>query len=226
MIYADETVAQVLKEDGKPATSESRMWLYASAALLKHQVRLFKCQPDRSGKRPEAFLKSFEWVSSTSYNLLVKVMHCGCWAHARRKWREAMPDGATVKTSKAAVGFQYCNKLFAEERRCAVYKAKKFRQNEVPISNNLVENVIRPFSLGRKNRLFCDTAKCAEVSAIVYSLVESAKTNGVEPFAYLQHVLQQLPYLGKPHSHEELESLIPWVPYIQQEFSTKIPTPI
>ena len=59
VIHADETVVQVLKEDGKPATSQSRMWLYASAALLKHQVRLFEYQPDRSGKRPEAFLKGF-----------------------------------------------------------------------------------------------------------------------------------------------------------------------
>ena len=60
VIHADETVVQILKEDGKPATSESRMWLYASAALLRHQVRLFEYQPDRSGKRPESFLKGFE----------------------------------------------------------------------------------------------------------------------------------------------------------------------
>ena len=46
VIHADETVVQILKEDGKPATSESRMWLYASAALLRHQVRLFEYQPD------------------------------------------------------------------------------------------------------------------------------------------------------------------------------------
>ena len=125
VIHADETVVQVLKEDGKPATSESRMWMYASAALIRHQVRLFEYQPDRSGKRPEAFLKGFEGTLVTDgyqgYNLVAKVTHCGCWAHARRKWWEAMPDGATVKTSKAAVGFQYCNKLFAEERKCAVY---------------------------------------------------------------------------------------------------------
>ena len=48
-----------------------------------------------------------------------------------------MPDGATVKTSKAAVGYQYCNKLFAEERKCAVYQPKyrqEYRQNrELPI---------------------------------------------------------------------------------------------
>ena len=92
---------------------------------------------------------------------------------------------------------------------------------EVPISNNLAENAIRPFTLGRKNWLFCDTPKGAETSAVVYSLVESAKANGIEPFAYLQHVLLQLPYLGKNQSHEELESLMPWASYIQQNFAMK-----
>ena len=273
VIHADETVVQVLKEEGKPATSESRMWLYASAALLRHQVRIFEYQPDRSGKRPESFLRGFAGCLVTDgyagYNQVQNVTHCGCWAHARRKWREAMPEGATVKTSKAAVGFQYCNKLFAEERKCTPYQPKyrqEYRQNrelplleeyyawlntvhpekgskleeavryslnqkqrlmayldhgEVPISNNLAENAIRPFTLGRKNWLFCDTPKGAEASAIVYSLVESAKANGVEPFAYLQHVLVQLPYLGKTHSHEELETLMPWAPYIQQNFAMK-----
>ena len=273
VIHADETVVQVLKEDNKPATSESRMWLYASAALLRRQVRIFEYQPDRSGRRPESFLKGFEGALVTDgyagYNQVTKVTHYGCWSHARRKWREAMPDGATVKTSKAAVGFQYCNKLFAEERKCALYQPKyrqEYRQNrelpileeyyawlntvhpekgskledavryslnqkqqlmayldngEVPISNNLAENAIRPFTLGRKNWLFCDTPKGAEASAIVYSLVESAKANGIEPFAYLQHVLVQLPYLGKTQSHEELESLMPWAPYIQQNFRIK-----
>lgn len=78
-----------------------------------------------------------------------------------------------------------------------------------------------PVYPGSKNWLFCDTPKGAEASAIVYSLVESAKANGVEPFAYLQHVLVQLPYLGKTHSHEELETLMPWAPYIQQNFAMK-----
>ena len=88
---------------------------------------------------------------------------------------------------------------------------------EVPISNNLAENAIRPFTLGRKNWLFCDTPKGAEASAVVYSMVESAKANGVEPFAYLQRVLVELPYLGKSPSHEELEAFIPWAPDIQED---------
>ena len=270
VIHADETVVQVLKEDGKPAASDSRMWLYASAALLRHQVRIFEYQPDRSGKRPESFLKGFEGALVTDgyagYNHVANVTHYGCWAHARRKWREAMPDGATVKTNKAAIGFQYCNKLFAEERKCAAYTPKyrkEHRRNkelplleeyfawlntvhpekgskledavryslnqkqhlcafldngEVPISNNLAENAIRPFTLGRKNWLFCDTPKGAEASAIVYSIVESAKANGIEPFAYLQHVLVELPYMGKAPSHDDLESLMPWAPYLQQKY--------
>lgn len=270
VIHADETVVQVLKEEGKPATSESRMWLYASAALLRHQVRLFEYQPDRSGKRPESFLNGFTGCLVTDgyagYNQVQKVTHCGCWAHARRKWREAMPDGATAKTSKAAIGFRYCNKLFAEERKCVLYQPeyrKEYRQGkelplleeyfawlntvhpekgskleeavrysinqkqrlcafldhgEVPISNNLAENAIRPFTLGRKNWLFCDTPKGAESSAVVYSLVESAKANGIAPFSYLQHALVQLPYLGKSPSHEELETLMPWAPDIRREY--------
>ena len=49
------------------------------------------------------------------------------------------------------------------------------RYGDVEISNNLAENAIRPFVVGRKNWLFCDTPKGAEASAIVYSLVETAK---------------------------------------------------
>ena len=109
VIHADESVVQVLKEDGKPATAESRMWVYASGERSSTPVRIFEYQPDRSGKRPERFLRGFTGCLVTDgysgYNQVQKVTHCGCWAHMKRKWREAMPDGATVKTSKAAVGF-------------------------------------------------------------------------------------------------------------------------
>ena len=53
---------------------------------------------------------------------------------------------------------------------------------DVPISNNLAENALRPFVVDRKNWLFCDGAKGAESSAIVYSLMKSAKANGIEPY--------------------------------------------
>lgn len=56
---------------------------------------------------------------------------------------------------------------------------------------------------------------------MVYSMVESAKANGVEPIACLQRVLVELPYLGKSPSHEELEAFMPWAPDVQED--CKIP---
>lgn len=72
-----------------------------------------------------------------------------------------------------------------------------------------------PFVVGRKNWLFCDSVKGAESSAIVYSLVETAKANGIEPYGYLLLVLSMLPYLGKSPTHEELEKLMPWHPAVR-----------
>ena len=61
------------------------------------------------------------------------------------------------------------------------------------ISNNAAENAIRPFTVGQKNWLFADTPKGASSSAAVYSLIETAKANGLNVFAYLQHLLLYMP---------------------------------
>jgi transposase len=74
------------------------------------------------------------------------------------------------------------------------------------IDTNLVENAIRPFVVGRKNWLFSDTVRGAEASANLYSLIETAKANGVEPYRYLRHVFTELP---KATRLEEIEGLLP-----------------
>ncbi|MGH7746088.1 MAG: IS66 family transposase [Steroidobacteraceae bacterium] len=78
---------------------------------------------------------------------------------------------------------------------------------EVPIDNNRCENAIRPFVLGRKGWLFSDTVHGAVASANLYSLVESAKANGVEPHAYLSRLYTELPHLT---TVEDYEALLPW----------------
>lgn len=75
------------------------------------------------------------------------------------------------------------------------------------ISNALAENAIRPFVIGRKGWLFADTPKGAHASAVHYSLVETAKANGLEPYQYLREVFSRLPYA---ETVEELEALLPW----------------
>ena len=77
------------------------------------------------------------------------------------------------------------------------------------LDNNAVENSIRPFVISRKNSLFSDTVSGAKASANLFSLIETAKANGLEPFAYLKHVFTQLP---KATVVEDIEALLPYKP--------------
>ena len=80
-------------------------------------------------------------------------------------------------------------------------------RGDLPIDNNRCENAIRPFVIGRKAWLFSDTPAGANASAIIYSLVETAKANGVEPYAWLRHALEHLP---AAQTADEMEKLLPW----------------
>ena len=71
--------------------------------------------------------------------------------------------------------------------------------------NNLVENAIRPFVLGRKNWLFSGHPRGADASAAIFSLIETAKANGLEPYAYLRYIFEQLPLTdGAPEEYKKL----------------------
>lgn len=86
-------------------------------------------------------------------------------------------------------------------------------------SNNLSEIAIRPFTVGRKNWLFCDTPNGAQASAIVYTIVEMAKANGVNVYHYLTYLLEELP--NDRMSDEELELLAPWNENVQEEIKRR-----
>ena len=73
--------------------------------------------------------------------------------------------------------------------------------------NNGAENAIRPFVLGRKNWLFAGTPKGAEASALLYSLIETAKANKLEPYAYLRYIFTEIPTAS---TLEGYEALLPW----------------
>ncbi|MCH8553508.1 MAG: IS66 family transposase [Natronospirillum sp.] len=81
------------------------------------------------------------------------------------------------------------------------------RNGHLPIDNNGAENAIRPFVVGRKNWLFSDTVNGAKASATWYSIMETAKANGLEPYHYLKQVFEQLP-LAK--TDEDIDALLPW----------------
>lgn len=76
-----------------------------------------------------------------------------------------------------------------------------------PISNNPCENAIRPFVVGRRSWLFCDTVAGAKASANLYSLVETAKANGIDPYEYLLVLFKALPHA---RTVDDYEALLPW----------------
>lgn len=262
IIHVDETTVQVLKEDGKKPQTKSYMWLYRTGSECKTPIILYDYQPSRSGKNAADYLEGFNGYAHSDgysgYNKLTEVIRCGCWAHLRRKFIDALPkakvDGMGLTDSE--IGVDHCNKLFAIEdglkdlspedrytkrlelekpvleafwswleevvplKGSKLAKAVIYAQNQksymenylldgrLSISNNLAENAIRPFVVGRKNWLFADSPKGADASAAVYSIIETAKANGLDAFYYLQMLLTNM--TGWDHTDEYLEDLMPW----------------
>jgi hypothetical protein len=79
----------------------------------------------------------------------------------------------------------------------------------IELDNNRAERSIKPFVIGRKNWLFANTPKGARASAAIYSIIETAKENHLNPYAYLNHLFEILPNLDS-RDDATLEALLPW----------------
>ena len=119
---------------------------------------------------------------------------------------------AWVKEQKNAVpqkgltgtGFSYC--LNAEK-----YLRLFLDDGLIPIDNSAAERAIRPFAIGRKNWQMIDTVNGAQASAVIYSIVETAKANNLKPYEYLKYLLTELPQrLDEKSSELNLDDLLPW----------------
>jgi transposase len=273
-LQMDETRFQVLKEPGKTATSQSYLWVQRGEPLEGRPLVLYDYDPSRSGEVPKRLLEGFRGYLQTDgyegYGAVCEangLVHVGCWAHARRRFDEAVKGqgrGAlrkkaklrSAKETKALQGFDRIRKLYRieknlvggspEERRgrrqelsapvlaelrgwldtslgsvppkslagrALAYLDKQWPKlvrylddGRIPMDTNLVENAIRPFVVGRKNWMFADTVHGAEASANLYSLVQTARMNALEPYAYLRLVAAALP---KAATLEEIEALLP-----------------
>jgi hypothetical protein len=106
---------------------------------------------------------------------------------------------------------------YAQNRR--PYLSTYLEDGRCSLSNNLTENTIRPFTIGRKGWLFCDTPKGAEASAIVYSFVEMAKANNLNINQYLTHLLSKLPSCDL--TDPDFDQLLPWHEDVQSKFKNE-----
>jgi transposase len=263
-LHADETTLQVLHEPGKSAQSKSYMWVYRTSGGADLPMVLFDYQPDRKAKRPAEFLKGFRGYLHTDgyeayHSLGDEIVIVGCWAHARRKFDEALKaipekdrDGSGAERGK-----RYCDKLFLIERQltdCTAEERYEKRQElakplldeflsylqtvkastkssfgraihytqgqwkylerylldgNLEISNNRAERSIKPFVIDRKNFLFANTPRGARASAIVFSMIETAKENHLNPYAYLTYIFKNAPSWDIHKDTEALQKLLP-----------------
>ena len=107
--------------------------------------------------------------------------------------------------SKTWEGFQYS---IHQERYLKVF----LDDGEVPMDNNAAEQSIRGFCIGKKNWVMIDTVAGAKASAIIYSVAETAKANGLKPYDYFEHLLTEIPKHLDDKDRGFLEDLLPWSP--------------
>jgi transposase len=121
VLHADETVLRVVR-DTRITKSNSFMWLYRTGSCAAEPIVFYEYQPTRAGVHPKAFLEGFAGYLHTDgypgyHNLSSEITIVGCWAHARRKFDEALkatpPEGC--ENLFAQKGLKLCNKLFSLE---------------------------------------------------------------------------------------------------------------
>jgi transposase len=260
-LHADETTVQVLKELGRRSEQKSYMWLYRTSGGAPHPAVIYEYKTSRSHEHPKAFLANYSgYLHADGYSgyhkLPDRICVVGCWAHARRKFDEALkaiPQGRQAD-SLASEGLAYINRLFDAEQTFAKmdpadrYEARQalslpiaealfewakgagalpksllgkachylieqrkylmrvFEDGHLELSNNRAERSIKPFVLGRKNWLFSNAPKGAEASAIIFSIIETAKENRLSVYEYLKYLFEELPN----STSSDLERLMPW----------------
>ena len=264
VLHADETTLQVLHEPGKKPQSDSYMWLYRTSGDTDKPIVLYEYQPGRGAKHPKEFLAGYNGYLHTDgyagyHDLGKDITVVGCWAHARRKFDEAvksLPKGK-AKGSSSSQGLAYCNLLFEIEQGLSEVTAQKryeqrleqakpvlaamfawantrtaapksalgkaftylkeqwpyltnyLKDGRLELSNNRAERSIKPFVIDRKNFLFANTPKGATGSAIMFSLLQTAIENELDPYRYLTWLLRKAKDADLTDA-ETVQNLLPW----------------
>ena len=245
----DETSLQVLKEKGRRADQKSYMLVQAREGPPGRSIVLFHYEKSRAALVLDQYLNGFsgslvtDGLSSyqTCVGNRVGISHGGCWAHARRKFADAVKGkknntgvakdaillikelfeieksikgkGADViqaaRTEKSepvikAIESLWTSRIGLIPRKSLSGKALHYLKNQwelltrflkdpnLPIHNNFVERQVRPLAVGRRAWLFCDTPAGAQASATFYSLLVTAKENGLDPMDYLIRVFSEI----------------------------------
>jgi transposase len=263
-VQCDETRLQVLKEDGRKAEAQSWMWARATPSD-KQKIVLFDYDPHRSGEVAKRLFEGFSGTLQADglevYSAVEKmggIERIGCNMHGRRRFFEAVQNGANHGKSLAAKGVAFYKEIYKVEEKARGLEPEARRLmreaearpifdemkewaeanaklvppkskiggalgyflNEYPFlighlkdgrleaDNGFVERNIRKFAIGRNGWLFSDSVAGAGASALFYSLVVTAKVNGVDPSRAMRQVFEQVPYAKSVDDYERIADVI------------------
>jgi transposase len=130
-LCADETTIQVLDEKDRTAQQKSYMWVYRSNEYTARSIVIYDYQPSRARSCPRTFLTGYSgYLQCDGYSAYEKidgVTTVGCWAHARRKFNDAL-IAQPKKTGKARVALDYIQKLYAIEKKAKLLTVEERQQ--------------------------------------------------------------------------------------------------
>ena len=122
----------------------------------------------------------------------------------------------TQVTQKGTIGTALGNSINQKK-----YLRKFLSDGNIPMDNNPAEQAIRPFTIGRKNFVLIESDHGAKTSAMIYSLIETAKANSLNTYKYLEMQLTVIPNHMNDTNLDFIEALLPWSSVVQQECMSK-----
>jgi hypothetical protein len=171
----------------KSGVSDEQSKRYANEAITLIK-KLYKIERDSKDDPPDMRYKIRQEKSYPIINTI-------------RDWIDTKFFRAQQLGAAIAKAFVYLNNQFSKLK---VY----LTDGRLSIDNNRAENHVRPIAIGRKNWLFATSVKGADAIASWYSIIETAKFNGLEPFYYLKYLLTELPIYQR--DGRNIEELLPW----------------
>ena len=163
---------------------------------LRQIAAIYKLNNELEDKPPDEKLKMRQ--------LIVKPLVEAFFVWAKEQQSSLLPKGKTAEGIEYCINQEKCLKTFLEHP-------------DVPMDNNAAEAALRGFVIGRNNWKMIDTIDGAKASATIYSIVETAKANHLNPYQYLNHLLTVIPRHMDDKNLDFLEDLLPWSENLPKE---------
>ena len=175
-------------------------------------------------------------IAKEAYDMITEIMHIDN-SFDDLEPQDRLKQRQLVLTEKVDAYFAWIKEKYTQVTKestigkalaYSIHQEKYLRtflsDGETPMDNNYAEQAIRPFTIGRKNFVLIESSNGARASAVLYSIVETAKANGINTYKYLELLLTEIPQHMADKNLNFIENLLPWSERVQKECPSKYKT--